>query len=189
MSKKLFITGTGTDIGKTYVTGLIVKKLAQSGRNVAYYKAAMSGNQRRSDGSIVPGDAIQVKTISGIEQPLESMCPYVYENAVSPHLASLIEGNPVQLSVVKQSFQAICDCYDYVTMEGSGGIVCPICFDEAKIELVDIIKELDLSSLIIADSGLGTINNVVLTVNYMRSNQLPIKGIVFNHYHPCNKME
>jgi dethiobiotin synthetase len=149
----------------------------------------MSGNERRMDGSLIPGDALQVKTMSGVEQPLESMCPYIYENAVSPHLASRIEGNPVHLSVVKQSFQAVCDCYDYVTMEGSGGILCPICFDEAKIQLVDIVRELDLSSLIIADAGLGTINNVVLTVAYMRSKGLTVKGIVFNHYHPGDRME
>lgn len=84
MSKGIFITGTGTDIGKTYVTGLIVKKLRESGADAAYYKAAMSGNERRADGSLIPGDALQVKTMSGIGQPLEEMCPYVYETAVSP---------------------------------------------------------------------------------------------------------
>ena len=57
MSKNLFITGTGTDVGKTYVTGLIVKKLWEGGKSAAYYKAAMSGNDRRPDGSLIPGDA------------------------------------------------------------------------------------------------------------------------------------
>ena len=60
MSKAVFITGTGTDIGKTYLSGLIVKKLAQAGKNPAYYKAAMSGNDRRADGSLIPGDALFV---------------------------------------------------------------------------------------------------------------------------------
>ena len=82
MSKGIFITGTGTDIGKTYVTGLIVKKLRESGADAAYYKAAMSGNERRVDGSLIPGDALQVKTMSGIGQPLEEMCPYVYEQCI-----------------------------------------------------------------------------------------------------------
>lgn len=54
MSKAVFITGTGTDMGKTYLSGLIVKKLAQAGKNPAYYKAAMSGNDRRADGSLIP---------------------------------------------------------------------------------------------------------------------------------------
>ena len=48
MSKAIFLTGTGTDIGKTFIAGLIVKKLAQAGKNPAYYKAAMSGNDRRA---------------------------------------------------------------------------------------------------------------------------------------------
>ena len=55
MSKNLFITGTGTDVGKTFVTALIVKKLAQNNKKAAYYKAAMSGNKRRQDGSLIPG--------------------------------------------------------------------------------------------------------------------------------------
>lgn len=183
MSKNLFITGTGTDIGKTYVTGLIVKKLQESGAKTAYYKAAMSGNARRPDGTLIPGDALQVKTMSGISQPLEDMCPYVYEAAVSPHLASRLEGHPVQMDVVVQGFETLAAQYDFITMEGSGGILCPICFDEAKIQLTDIIKRLQLSSLIIADAGLGTINSVVLTVEYMRAHSLPIKGILFNHWH------
>ena len=79
--------------------------------------------------------------------------------------------------------------YDYVTVEGSGGILCPICFDEEKIQLEDIVKELHLSSIIIADAGLGTINSVVLTAEYMKAKHMNVKGIIFNHYHNGNVME
>lgn len=188
MSKNMFITGTGTDVGKTFVTGLIIKKLKESGKNAAYYKAAMSGNDRRSDGSLIPGDALYVKNVSGIEQPLEQMCSYVYENAVSPHLASRLEGNPVQMNRVLEDFQNVCKKYDYVTMEGSGGILCPICFDETKIQLVDIIKACNLGCLMVADAGLGTINSVGLTAAYMKAEHIPLKGIIFNHYQPENIM-
>lgn len=189
MAKKIFITGTGTDVGKTYVTGLIVKKLKESGMNAAYYKAAMSGNERTEEGMLLPGDAQYVKTVSGIEQSLACMCPYVYEAAVSPHLASRIEGNPVMLQEVVRGFEEVCRQYDYVTMEGSGGILCPICFDERELWLEDVIRELGLSSLIVADAGLGTINSVVLTVEYMRAKGLPVKGIIFNRFHPGDRME
>lgn len=189
MSRNLFVTGTGTDVGKTYITGLIIKKLYESGRDVAYYKAAMSGNIRDEDGKLIPGDALSVKRVSGIDQKLEDMCPYVYENAVSPHLASRLEGNPVRLDVVKDRFIKVSKEHDYVTMEGSGGILCPICFDEEKIQLEDIIKELNLSCIIIADAGLGTINNVVLTVEYMKNRGIIVKGIIFNNYHEGNIME
>ena len=189
MSKALFVTGTGTDTGKTYITGLIVKKLQEAQKNPAYYKAAMSGNDRRPDGTLIPGDALAVQTMSGIDQSLTSMCPYVYEHAYSPHLASRLEGNPVVMDIVKHGFADVAADYDYVTVEGSGGILCPICFDEAKIQLEDVVKELHLSSILIADAGLGTINSVVLTAEYMKTHGLPLKGIIFNHYHPGDVME
>lgn len=187
--KKLFITGTGTDIGKTYVTGLIIKKLKQAGKNAAYFKAAMSGNDRRPDGSLIPGDAATVKKISGITQPLHEMCPYVYENAYSPHLAAQVEGNPVDMAVVREYFNRLSCSYDYITMEGSGGIICPIRFDKQQLQLENIIKELNMPCLIIADAGLGTINSVVLTAEYMRTRQIPLRGIIFNNYHPKSIME
>lgn len=189
MSKNLFITGTGTEIGKTYISALIVKKLHEAGVNVAYYKAAMSGNERRPDGSLIPGDALFVKELSGIPQSLESMCPYVYEHAVSPHLASRLEGNPVHLEVIEKTFQAVYREHDYVIIEGSGGITCPLNFDEAPLQLEDIIRKFDLPSLLVADAGLGTINGVVLTHEYMKQKKLPLKGIIFNNFHPGNVME
>lgn len=189
MARALFLTGTGTDIGKTYVAGLIVKKLEQAEKHPGYYKAAMSGNDRREDGTLIPGDALFVKNMSGISQSLASMSPYIYENAYSPHLASRIEGNPVKMDVVKEGFEKVCGEYDFITMEGSGGILCPICFDEDKIQLEDVIRELSLPSILIADAGLGTINSVVLTREYMKAKNLPLKGIIFNHFHPGNVME
>lgn len=199
MSKAIFITGTGTDVGKTFVTGLILKKLNESGKNAAYFKAAMSGNVYSKTGELIPGDAVWVKQASGITQPVREMCPYIYEHAYSPHLASRLEGNPVRLDVVKKAFDKICETYDYVTVEGSGGILCPLDIEENTLTdfhqgrrplwLEDIIKELGLACLIVADAGLGTINSVVLTTEYMRAKHIEIKGLIFNHFHPGNILE
>lgn len=192
MSKNLFITGTGTDVGKTYVTALIVKKLAEKAK-AGYFKAAMSGNQRGKDGFLIPGDAKWVKDVSGISQSLSSMCPFVYENAWSPHLASRVEGNPVNFDAVERGFSALQNDFDFLTVEGSGGILCPIDFDKnggrKPIFLEDLISGLNLSSILVADAGLGTINSVVLTARYMEEKKLPLKGIIFNHYHKGNVME
>lgn len=182
MSKNIFITGTGTDVGKTYVTGLIVKKLNEMGLNPAYYKAAMSGNDRDENGELIPGDALSVKKASKISQSLESMCPYIYETAVSPHLASRLEGGPVEMKVVKEGFLKLASEYGYVTMEGSGGILCPIRKDDEVIFLEDVIKELGLSCIIVADAGLGTINSVVLTSQYMKAHGILAKALIFNNY-------
>ena len=189
MDKGIFITGTGTDIGKTYVTALLVKKLTEAGIDTAYFKAAVSGNDRDENGRLIPGDAAFVKKISGISQPLDTMCPYVYEQAVSPHLASKSEGSPVEIDVVKARYEKLCREHGYVVCEGSGGIVCPIRYDDKKIMLEDIIKELDLQTLIVADAGLGTINSAVLTCEYMRAHKIGIKGIIFNHFHKGDVME
>lgn len=188
MSKKLFIVGTGTDIGKTFVSGLILKKLQEYGAHAAYYKAAMSGNDRKADGTLIPGDALYVKEISGIGQPLEEMCPFVYEHAVSPHLASRWEGNPVRMDVVLQTFQMVCSKYEYITIEGSGGILCPICFEEEELWLVDVIKGCQSGCLLVADAGLGTINDVGLTAFYMKAQGIPLKGIIFNRFQEGNPM-
>lgn len=188
MSKSLFITGTGTDVGKTYVTGLIVKKLREGGASAAYYKAAMSGNDRRADGMLIPGDALQVKRMSGIEQPLEEMCPYIYETAVSPHLAAKLEGKPLEMECVLKHFDYVCGKYEYITAEGSGGILCPLRFDEQQIQLEDFIKARSLSCLMVADAGLGTINAVGLTAEYMKAHKIPVRGIIFNRYEPGNPL-
>ena len=188
MSKSLFITGTGTDVGKTYVTGLIVKKLREGGASAAYYKAAMSGNDRRADGTLIPGDALQVKRMSGIEQPLEEMCPYIYETAVAPYLAAKLEGKPLEMECVLKHFDYVCGKYEYITAEGSGGILCPLRFDEQQIQLEDFIKARSLSCLMIADAGLGTMNAVVLTAEYMKAHKIPVRGIIFNRYEPGNPL-
>lgn len=188
MSKALFITGTGTDVGKTYVTALILKKLHELHHRAAYYKAAMSGNDRSPDGTLIPGDAMYVKKISGIQQPPEKMCPYVYETAVSPHLAARLEGHPVDPDVILHDFDQVCRQYDYVAAEGSGGILCPLRFDEQELYLEDFIKAKNLSCIIVADAGLGTINSVVLTAEYMKFRGIKARGIIFNHFKPDNRM-
>jgi len=189
MHKGIFVTGTGTDIGKTFITALLVRKLHDAGCATAYFKAAVSGNERDENGRLIPGDAAYVKKISGISQPLDTMCPYIYETAVSPHLASRIEGDPVEISTVKEQFQKICDEYEYVICEGSGGIVCPIRYDDKKIMLEDIIKALGLPTIIVADAGLGTINSVVLTCEYMKAHGLEIRGLILNNFHKGDVME
>ena len=188
MGKGIFVTGTGTDVGKTYVTGLIIKKIKENGMTPGYFKAAMSGNEREEDGTLIPGDALWVKNVSGISQSVEEMCPYVYEHAYSPHLASRLEGNHVEMAVVLDNYRKVKEKYDYITVEGSGGILCPICFDEARIGLTDIIDEMELDCILVADAGLGTINSVVLTYEYMKNRNMNIKGMIFNHYKADNIM-
>lgn len=183
MSKSLFITATGTDVGKTYVSGLIAKKLKDDGYNIGYYKAALSGSNDIKD-----SDAWYVKQKADLEDEYNEMVSYTYKNAYSPHLAAQIEGNPPDIDVIKNAYKNIYTKHDYIIVEGSGGIICPIRYDNKKIFLEDIIKEFDIPSLIIADAGLGTINSAVLTIEYMRSKNLKINGVILNRFEIGNVM-
>lgn len=190
MGKSLFITGTGTDVGKTYVTALIVKKLRDSGRNAGYYKAAISGAERDGQGNLLPGDALYVNETAGIGEQTSRLVSYVYPEAVSPHLAAKINHCPIDFQKVARDFQSARERYDYLTLEGSGGIVCPLRWDDQeRLGLDDLIHKLGLSVLVVAHAGLGTINSTVLTIEHLRLRKIPVKGILFNHFHPGNCME
>ena len=89
----------------------------------------------------------------------------------------------MELSRIKKDFYSVAAAYDYVTMEGSGGIVCPIRYDEEQqLFLADIIQTLRLPVLLVADAGLGTLNSVVTTCEYMQNHNLPLAGIILNNY-------
>ena len=178
MGKGLFITGTDTDVGKTYVTALLVKTLRKAGFDVGYYKAAISGAP-----TVAESDAGFVNRFAGINEPEDMILSYLYQNAVSPHLAARIEGNPVEKEVILKDWERVTKAYPYVTMEGSGGIMCPIRHDEKAVYyLEDIIRWLRLPVLVVANAGLGTINHVVTTCEYIKNRHIPVKGILLNHW-------
>ena len=181
MSKGYFVTATGTDVGKTFITALLVKKWRDSSIDAGYYKAALSGAELR-DGKWIAGDADYVKRIANLPDTQEQLVSYVYKEAVSPHLAAQKEGNPVELSKVQADFNAACSRHEFIFAEGSGGIICPIRYDDQKIFLEDIIKTLKLPLLIVTTAALGSINACVLTIEYARSRGLDIRGIIVNRY-------
>ena len=188
MNKGYFVTATGTDVGKTFVTALLVKKWRDSGIDAGYYKAALSGAEFR-DGKWVAGDADYVKRIANLPDTQEQLVSYVYKEAVSPHLAARKEGNPVELAKVKADFEAACARHKFIFAEGSGGIICPIRYDAQKIFLEDIIKTVNLPILVVTTAALGSINACVLTVEYARSRGLDIRGLIVNRYGSSGNLE
>ncbi len=188
MNKGYFVTATGTDVGKTFITALLVKKWRDSGIDAGYYKAALSGAELR-DGKWVAGDADYVKRIANLSDTQEQLVSYIYKEAVSPHLAARKEGNPVELSKVKADFEAACARHEFIFAEGSGGIICPIRYDDQKIFLVDIMKTLGLPLLVVTTAALGSINACVLTVEYARNRGLDVRGLIVNRYGCSGNLE
>lgn len=190
MGKGIFITGTGTDVGKTYVTALIVKKLREAGKNAGYYKAAISGAEKAADGTLLPGDALYVNKVAGIGETVERLVSYSYYEAVSPHLAARINDQPIDFHKVRQDYEQALKKYDLLTMEGSGGIICPLRWDEKQHVIIDdLVCQLKLGALVVADAGLGTINSAVLTLEHLYLRHIPCRGVILNNWHPGNLME
>ena len=167
-----------------------MKCLRDAGIKAGYYKAALSGAERDAAGQLLPGDALHVNEVAGLGETIPHLVSYIYEEAVSPHLAAQRSGMLIDFDKVRRDFRAALARYDYLTMEGSGGIICPLRWDETQhVVLDDFVKDLGLSTLVIADAGIGTINAVVLTIEHLRARQIPVRGIIFNHSHPGDFME
>ena len=182
MGKALFVTGTGTDIGKTYVTGLIVKCLRDAGLSAGYYKAALSGAEVAADGTLLPGDALHVARVAGLDAA-DVTVSYVYRDAVSPHLAAQIEHRPMDFAKVAEDYRRAKERTDYLTVEGSGGIICPLRWDDDEhVVLDDLAVRLGLAALVVADAGLGTINAAVLTAEHLYARGIPLRGFIFNNW-------
>ena len=182
MGKALFVTGTGTDIGKTYVTGLIVKCLRDAGFAAGYYKAALSGAEVAADGTLLPGDALHVARVAELDAA-DVTVSYVYRDAVSPHLAAQIEHRPMDFAKVAEDYRRAKERTDYLTVEGSGGIICPLRWDDDEhVVLDDLAVRLGLAALVVADAGLGTINAAVLTAEHLHARGIPLRGFIFNNW-------
>lgn len=188
MAKKIFMTGTETDIGKTYVSALIVKKMRECGYNCGYYKPVVSGVEI-NNGRLTAGDPCYVIKTAGIPEEAENCVSYMWEEPLSPHLAAARAGNLTDIGKIRHDFSQMCKKYDYLLTEGAGGITCPIRLENGeKYLLKDLILELGLSTIITADAGLGTINSVLLTVDYARKNGIDTAGIILNNWEQENFM-
>lgn len=182
MTRGVFIVGTDTDVGKTIVTAGLMHVLRSNGYNATYFKAALSG-ALVVGGNLTPGDTKVVSEVSNLEEAYENITPFVYKVAVSPHLAAKLENNPIDLNIIKEKYNYLKGKYDFIISEGSGGIICPLIDNEKGVyTLENLIKDLGMEVIIVARSGLGTINHTVLTVRYIEDLGIKIKGIIINNY-------
>ncbi|MBO6258564.1 MAG: dethiobiotin synthase [Succinivibrio sp.] len=182
--RAVFVTGTGTDIGKTYVSAVIARTLHERHLKIGYYKAAVSGAD-----SIEQSDAGFVNTYASLGQDNNTLLSYLYKRPLSPHLAARYEQRFADLDSIKKSFLSLSRSYDYVLSEGAGGIVCPVVYEpDLKLMYSDILKSFGIPTLVVADAGLGTINHTVLTISYLKKLGITVNGVILNRYDEENMM-
>lgn len=180
-----FITGTDTDVGKTFVTTCMLRTLIDKRIRATAYKPVQSGAQWKEGKWIAPDVDMYRKIIDVTD---EEGCTYVLKTPCSPHLAARIDGVTIEPERIVAHMQKLQQTYDFVLVEGAGGIAVPI-VDESFL-VAHLAQLLSLPLIIVARASVGTINHTVLTVQYAKALRLRIAGIIMNGFStPKNEIE
>lgn len=174
----LFITGTGTEVGKTYVAARIARDLCEAGRRVGVYKPAASGCRRQS-GQLISDDALQLFEAAGRPESLDHVCPQRFEAPLAPYLAAEAEGKRLDESLLIEGARYWFDHCEVLLVEGAGGLMSPM---GPGMYAADLARELGFPLVIVAANALGTINATLQTLLTAQTlGHLPVAGIVLTH--------
>ncbi|MDH5457791.1 MAG: dethiobiotin synthase [Nitrospinota bacterium] len=172
----LFITGTDTGVGKTVVTAAILAWLRHQGFSAGVMKPIETGVNCECS-SPANSDALFLMECGGIEDDLAEVCPIRMKPAASPFQAALIENRTLQPESILSAYRSLAEKYDWMLVEGVGGIRVPITRDYG---VVDLIRDLDLPTVVVARYQLGTLNHTLMTLDTLKQNGIPLRGVVFN---------
>ncbi len=171
----IFITGTDTGVGKTIVAATLARLLRMNGVSVAVMKPVTSGC-RREEGRLISDDAQLLCQAGGLELT-DDMAPYRLREPVAPADAARIDGVRIDFSLIKEAFLRLQSAYQYVIVEGAGGLMVPL---SGGLLVADLARELELPLLVVARPGLGTINHTVLTCFAAQQMGLQVAGVIIN---------
>ncbi|HVQ60065.1 MAG TPA: dethiobiotin synthase [Solirubrobacterales bacterium] len=172
-TEAIFLTGTGTEVGKTVVAAAIARTLAGEGRRVAVFKPAVTGLDEPTDGQ--PADHELLRTAAGSDQSDEEIAPYRYGPPASPHLAAALAGEQIDPARLRAAAAAAAEDADALVCEGVGGLLVPL----APGYLVrDLAADLGYPLVVAAPPGLGAINHTLLTLEAARAAGLRVAMVV-----------
>lgn len=172
--KTIFVTGTDTSVGKTFICGLLLKSLRDKGINAGYQKWVSTG------GDEPPADLQYCLDIAGLEYDpdmLDLLVPYRFRFPASPHLSAELENREIDPEVIIKQYNEISAKYELLIVEGVGGLLVPLRND---LLLADLLARIQISTIIVARSGLGTLNHTLLTLEALRNRNIDILGVVFS---------
>jgi dethiobiotin synthetase len=181
-ARGLFITGTDTGVGKTYVAALIARALVAAGRNVGVYKPAASGCRREGE-MLVSDDAVALWHAAGKPGRLADVCPQRFAAPLAPHLAARAEGRELDEAQLRTGLEAWSE-YDFVIVEGAGGLMSPL-GDEDYV--ADLASEFAYPLVVVAPNRLGVVNQTLQTLITAATfrDGLPVAGIILNEIFPA----
>lgn len=186
--RNLIVTGTGTEVGKTFVTAGLLRALRRAGRDAVVQKPFQTGCTRLPDGSLDRPD-LDAAASAADWQPeaceLPDLCPYAYEPACSPHLAARMAGDEPTVERVVAAARRLAARHDVVLAETAGGVLVPI--NEREL-MLDWMAALGWPVLVVARAGLGTINETLLTLRALGGAGLACAGVVLNEVRPSTSV-
>jgi dethiobiotin synthetase len=177
MGKGIFLTGTDTGVGKTFVASGLLIAFKEIGLNVCPMKPVETGCKLKGD-RLIPMDSINLLKTSGISEDLEKINPYRFRLPLAPSVAAELEGKVIKKSNITSAYYYLEDKYQITIVEGAGGIMVPI---YKKYLFIDLIRDLNLPIMIVSRPGLGTINHTLLTIEAARNKGLNVLGIIINY--------
>jgi len=176
VSDAVFVTGTDTGIGKTLVSCAIAAALERRGLSVAVYKPIETGCRREGE-HLVGADGPLLLEAAGRAQPADSVSSYLFELPAAPLAAAEAACTQIEPARLCNAFDRLSDEFDFVLVEGAGGLLVPIAHDYTFSHLAD---DLELSVLCMVGSRLGCINHALLTLETLDSLGLETVGYVIN---------
>ncbi len=176
----LFITGTDTGVGKTVVTAAILAYFQHQGKKVGIMKPIETGVNSECS-SAANSDALFLMECGGIEDSLSEVCPIRLQPAASPFQAAMIENCAIQPGTILSAYKKLSGQYDWVLVEGIGGVRVPITRDYG---VVDLMRDLGLPVVVVAHTQLGTLNHTLMTLDTLKQNGIPVRGVVLNRTGP-----
>lgn len=180
MQKDLFITGTDTEIGKTYSTLGIIEAIKSTGKSVAGMKPVASGAEKTPRG-LRNDDALKLQKHASSPHEYEWINPYVFEPPIAPQFAAQASGIRIDLDKIHAHYLRLKEQADVVIVEGIGGWCVPL---DNRLLLVDLVKKLDLNVVLVVGLRLGCINHALLTVKTIMSDDMVLSGWVANQIDP-----
>jgi dethiobiotin synthetase len=176
MGKGLFIAGTDTGVGKTFIAGGLASFFHQRGMRVGVMKPVESGCERLADG-LYPQDGVFLQTMSSSTDDLKEIVPYRLEHPLTPSVAAELEDVVIDLEAIHNIYQQREAQNDLMLVEGVGGLLAPL---YKRFTSVDLVRLLDIPLIVVARNGLGTINHTLLTVEHSRQSGLTVLGVILN---------
>ena len=178
MSKSgFFVTGTDTEVGKTLVSGALILKLRELGKQAVGFKPVVAGTYPGQNGQPLNEDLETLRIASNLQQGQLGVCPYVLDTPAAPHLVAKKKGMLLELETMLRAYKDLQQEKGCVVVEGAGGFLVPI---NDQQDLGNFAQQIQLPVILVIGMKLGCINHALLTIEAIRARKLVIAGWIAN---------